>query len=271
MSTKIYNGYKLAPGTDVFALARALNDNWLEIAESIHVAQTVAIAVSMIDAARFPELADPTASTINTGSSSIPIMRAHFQVSNTRRQAAASPYKNGGIDLQGSACFVAHPQRPAEIYALLYTEIDSYREYFESRKEVSDFAYWDNSDPDESVSEDDWLLRRDTWDAVIVSEPPMCRGLTFELSTTLVGQRLIADIRNLSCVPDYAVDMIPSRTIRARSLAAALDFTTAKSPDMGIMELAAAHRAAVDANAPGLEAGLLDIDSDLLLTPIDPA
>lgn len=67
------------------------------------------------------------------------------------------------------------------ILATFYATHKPFIDFWESLPEVSEYMYWNNSDPLEGCSEDDWDQREDDWENVIGDDTPSDRGFTYDL------------------------------------------------------------------------------------------
>jgi len=63
------------------------------------------------------------------------------------------------------------------VYLLFYSNNESLRKVLEEKIEgIEDFSYWNNSDEPEHISEEEWMVRGETWDKVIPSGSPLNDG-----------------------------------------------------------------------------------------------
>ena len=167
MSTKIYNGYRIASTDgarpDPFAVIGDLRPRLTETHRR----------------AGAELLADLAARIHNDGeaSDSPPIVDAWMQLNKLTKELADSPYRNGGMDLDFSVSFHTDPADATVLYAMLFTEREDYRETWEATPGVEPWPYWNNCDQPDDVTDEEWDVRRDTWDRVIGWDPPALRGL----------------------------------------------------------------------------------------------
>lgn len=169
MSTKIFNGYRLADGVDVLEFADRLNEVWAAAAAPTWQNWLTRTAVTCVD--RHVVLGDSVMIT--------PLVEADTLISRTRRELAASSRRNFGLDLTAQVQFLRDPVT-GRTHLLLFTELDDYVRAFESLDGLEPYAYWDNTDPDPAVSDEEWRARAEAWDRAIPSGVPSNHGLSLE-------------------------------------------------------------------------------------------
>lgn len=71
-----------------------------------------------------------------------------------------------------------------KMYGKNFSEYSKFNSLFEThfKDEKESFEYYDNTDRPEGISEDEWTERRIIWDAILDNEPPINRGLNFQIS-----------------------------------------------------------------------------------------
>ncbi len=47
------------------------------------------------------------------------------------------------------------------------------------QQEVIDFCYWNNTDPLDGVTDEEWIERGELWDKVFLNYTPMCQSMFF--------------------------------------------------------------------------------------------
>ena len=68
------------------------------------------------------------------------------------------------------------------VYFILFPGQRSYEDLFINLdKNIEYYGYWNNTDPDPSVSDEDWLERERIWDLLIDYSPIVTQGLNFTL------------------------------------------------------------------------------------------
>jgi hypothetical protein len=105
-----------------------------------------------------------------------------------------------------------------DLYALLFTERQAYRDVWESLSWVTPYPYWDSTDRPDGVSASEWARRAAAWDRVLPSSTaPATAGLSWSLiaqgNHTVCGEDLIA------ADPLRAEFALPSKADRAREIA----------------------------------------------------
>ncbi|NTF17813.1 hypothetical protein G6L37_05320 [Agrobacterium rubi] len=159
MSTKIYNGFKLREH-DMARIHQILMDWRTELrllhqqAASRFIAE---IATNMIDEETLEPGCHKGETPFTKGLSLLWDMQA--EVKKTQR-------RNPVVDFE--FCISLLPFEGG-IYGIAYTEQHAWRDLWMSKPFVEDFAYWDNTDKPDEVSEADWDERGRVWDAILAS------------------------------------------------------------------------------------------------------
>lgn len=169
MSTKIYHGYRLAEGTDIWDFTERLR----EVGN---------VERDRLDLELFESIAAKTAEK-----------RADegLKPYETRRQALMAAMfdwtKTCGEDRTGvlagmydlNLTFIRDTET-GRILVLSYCH-GGMEKVFTDMPEVEYYGYWDNTDPDEDCSEEEWLEREETWERALGMDAPVQRGIGFEL------------------------------------------------------------------------------------------
>jgi hypothetical protein len=71
-------------------------------------------------------------------------------------------YVNENLPLPGVALYFFE----GKIYGSTFTSIYSIRAKLMEKGYIEDFAYWDNTDPDENISKKEWKERERVWDSI---------------------------------------------------------------------------------------------------------
>lgn len=200
MSTKIYNGWRLA-GTDMVSLRRRLAKLRSRVYEK--AAATIAdwaanTALGYIDRftllGRKLVLVESDASRHTTRDLSIATYVAW-----TVREGVCDSYRSlsrTSFDLACSVVAIPMIWKRQETTLLLFYDNSPgsiYKDDFVREIGAEEFYYWDNADMPEGMSEKDWEERRKIWDAAIGSDPPAERGFAFECMTEYRVPMVIRD------------------------------------------------------------------------------
>lgn len=177
MSTTIYNGYRLPADRAVPAIARALDERFGEVfrplaAETVALVATALIAIGpegeipeMLDALTSGQVkpADLRLSRYGTVLVQAAEITDMIQEALRRPHAARLPC----LDLTFSAAFMDDPEDPEHLYATICTEQDAYQDAWENVTGAEPFPYWDNADPDDGMTDEEWAARGALWARVL--------------------------------------------------------------------------------------------------------
>ena len=164
MSTKIYNGYRLAPGTDIWAFTERLREQGNARRDELDGGVIEQLA---------SRIQEPEG---GWNSPQARLMRGYIAWDEVMRQLKDSRL---GDPHQLSVTFI-RDQETGRILALLYAG-SAIEEVFTGQPEVEEYGYWNNADPPEHVTEAEWEEREGAWDRCLGYDPPIRRGISFDL------------------------------------------------------------------------------------------
>jgi hypothetical protein len=170
VSTKIYNGYRLAPDTDLWEFTERLRSEGnprrdaLDLEVITAAAESVAARQATVDG------------KVTERSREAHLMGGYHAWDEAMRQLAESRL---GDPHQLDVTFIRDPETN-RILALLYAG-SKIEEVFTGQPEVTEYGYWDNTDQPEDVTDEEWEERRVTWDRCLGYDPPVRRGVSFQL------------------------------------------------------------------------------------------
>lgn len=209
MSTKIYKGRRLQAGTDVFAFSNKLRETLMPIRERLDAEMIIADAVSLHDEA-------VAGSTLKKGRS--PVSAAVNEYFTAQREADPRHRDHDPHRFEAGFGFDSYT---GHILMLPHCEQDAFMTALDAMPEVEDYAYWDNTDPDPTVSEDDWEEREEVWDRVLPLGIPAQTMLELKLSyspTASVMTVFSAIRKELHPAVLTAIKNVDSTDDRAKSL-----------------------------------------------------
>lgn len=169
MSTKIYTGYRLAAGTDIWAFTEKLREQ----------GNTLRNQLDLNAIERFGEGAE--VERVGQGEGAFPkregfLMAGYLGWDKLMRDLGESRLSDPH---QLSATFIRDPKTD-RILALLYAGAKM-QHVFIDQPEVEYFGYWNNTDPDSDCTEEEWAEREETWERCLGGDPPIRRGISFDL------------------------------------------------------------------------------------------
>ena len=169
MSTKIYEGYRLKSGTGIWEFTERLRAQGNVLRDRLDMEAIERLADGAI-AKRIAEGKDaPTTPQAR-------LMGGYFAWQDVMKQLGESRI---GDPHRLSVTFI-RDSVTNRILALLYAG-SAMEEVFTSQPEVEYFGYWNNTDPDESCTEEEWAEREETWERCLGMDAPVRRGVSFDL------------------------------------------------------------------------------------------
>lgn len=158
MSTKVYNAYRI-PAISLNELHQKLNELRSlahDLLDQMRQKEIVRMAVFKYDAIALGQREKETGFSY--------IKWASFDMDERFREIKKSGRRDPISDFEFGLTFIPFEDH---IYFMLFTEKDEYVELFKQHMDAELFHYWNNSDPDEDVSDEDWEERGRIWDAVL--------------------------------------------------------------------------------------------------------
>lgn len=186
MSTKIYNGYRLPNFT-----LRELN-NWMKdarkviqpLAQELYTELVVNIATNILDIKTlypnsYKERIEKNYSEITKHSSALSVAERYIR--EQMRQIQITQERNPKYDFE---CTVYAIPIQDSILLLFYSEQAEFESVFSKLPMVEYYGYWNNTDPDEECTEEQWEKRKRDWEEALGGDglgvPSEC-GMSFQL------------------------------------------------------------------------------------------
>jgi hypothetical protein len=177
MSTHIYNGYRLdLGGESLLTFVGRLRGELDPVYVDLYTTTVVGIATQMADALLLGD--ELYAKEKGPLLSHRPLFCASRVLDEAKRDIDSTGKRNPALDF---SCSVTFLEDDGNIYALLFTEKNEYRSVFEAMVEVTAYGYWNNTDRDPDVSEDEWDERRLTWERLYADGVTCQVGVTWSL------------------------------------------------------------------------------------------
>lgn len=208
MSTKIHDGYRLPADTSMFGLLRELRKSITPTYEDLYA--TAVVRQATFDADDILRGDTNESGTVKVSS---PLTAAVLTLDRAHHQIAKTGQRNPGLDLNFEVVVMCDPQDPGDLYAIIYTEQDAYRDAWNRIEGVEPFGYWNNTDRPDDITDDEWDSRRRTWNRVI---PDLTAPSTIGWAWSLLGDMHQVDHDRLI---ELASDRIPTRPVRALRIA----------------------------------------------------
>lgn len=169
MSTKIFNGYRLKAGTDLWEFTERLREEGNELRNRLDM-EAVEVFAERAEAERITSGEGPFPSVESR------LMSGYLGWSELMHTLGESRI---GDPHRLSVTFI-RDTKTDRILALLYAG-SKMEEVFTRQPEVEFFGYWNNTDPDEDCTELEWEEREEVWERMLGFDPPIRRGISFDL------------------------------------------------------------------------------------------
>lgn len=163
MSTKIYDGCRLAEGVDLLEFTDKLRSVFLPIYDDVVTRWTVLFAAAVVKQAR-EKGEEPPRSPLWAGFREFETVERLNQFRLTEFEVA-----------------FARDPLTRRIHARPYMDAEHYSEAWYALPEVEPYPYWNNTDQPDDVSDDEWEKRFRAWDRVFGHDPVSERALIFTL------------------------------------------------------------------------------------------
>lgn len=209
MTTKIHNGYKLniAQLEDLFAFNRRLKELMLAENDKLYATRIARDATQSVDLATLGLPSDEQ--KVRSGATHY----SHWVMHHQSRMSECKQSKTRDPLYDYDASWAVLPS-PCGLLALLYVESSELAQIWDDQQEVEPFPYWNNSDPEEGFTEEEWEARGNIWNKALGSGVPATHGLSFQIYGNYQGPEFPS-------VEDLAASA-PALDERASSIASTL-------------------------------------------------
>lgn len=103
------------------------------------------------------------------------------------------------VDFDCNACFIPLEDK---VVALFYSEQDELEKLWKAHPDVSYYGYWNNTDPDEEASDEEWEQRKRDWDEALPGLGiPMENGICADFVKGFVNRQYISPSLTLASIP----------------------------------------------------------------------
>lgn len=175
MSTKIYNGYKMPKSLDLLQdFMMDFREKGQEITIKNLTKLTAGLTSYNVDRFFFGSLDDVQLADCA-------ISKVWRYIDDEYKKVRTTRQRNPLFDFECEISVLV-PKNSDKTLLMLFTEQKDLKELFESYEYIEEYYYWNNSDPLETVTEEEWEQRSKDWDAALPdSGVPARNGLTLEL------------------------------------------------------------------------------------------
>lgn len=206
MSTKIYNGYRLAAGENLFTFTKQVRALIDPIRDEVDAALLARLSTNALDSCWIKSEAVPSMLAFTTF---MKWEEGQKKLDDTDRRKDPNRFE---------LCLGEDPET-GRILIRLFTDQPSMRDAFEAMDEVEAYSYWNNADEPEGVTSEQWNERGAAWERVMPGYlPPAETMLTFVLRTEGNPRTMmLCDLEGGADSP--VLRKVPSRAERALNVA----------------------------------------------------
>ncbi|GAB2732795.1 hypothetical protein [Nocardioides pakistanensis] len=159
MSTKIYHGYRLAAGVDLFDFVDHVRRTMNPIRDRLDARALIGGAVRSIDGADLGGRPRP----------GMPLFDAMSAYDDLQRKTGPDSRLH---DPHRFELAIGRDKPSGRMLVLLYADRPEYVEAWEALPQVEPYGYWNNADQPEDVTDAEWDERREAWDRVMPGYTP---------------------------------------------------------------------------------------------------
>lgn len=177
MSTKIYNGYKIAGIETLSEASRMLHlfrDKIEKKCEELTAIKVAELATDVVDR-RALKLKIYDIKLGKCEAKTGPMSWA-YSILTDRRKQVDSGYREPEFDF---SCEISLIPYRKSVLALVYAEQEEYFKIWNSLPLVADYAYYNNTDRPRGIKASEWKERGEAWDEALGHRPPCEVGLSF--------------------------------------------------------------------------------------------
>jgi hypothetical protein len=186
VSTKIYNGYRLAEGTNVFLFAEHLREVMNPIRRRLDARMLMSAAITAVDSADARGDSRPPS----------PLLDAMHEFRSDQRKMDSMV--RGHDPHRFEVAFVLDTDAnggTGRIFCLLYADKTEFVEAWEALTEVEPHGYWNNAEQPDGVTDNEWNERRMTWARLLPgSATPIERSISFSLRAEAANDIALYDL-----------------------------------------------------------------------------
>lgn len=158
MSTKIYNGFRFKRNYNLIAIHRIIRSFRKKIQP---IVQKKVCSFIAWNATRY---IDEHALEITRALTAAPYLIAIEDFEERRRKIKQTCERDPDVDMEFTLCIL--PTRK-QIFGIVYTEQRDLLKMWLAQKEIVSYPYWDNTDPIEGLSWEEWRARGEEWDSAL--------------------------------------------------------------------------------------------------------
>lgn len=170
MSIKIFNAYRVKGTLDsVYKRLQPLRNEINALQKRVEMEFLCNMSVKFIDDA-----------VISKTSVEHPLRDAWHELIQRQRVVKRDGTNDSAVDNEFSMMLMPHGRF---VYCIVYAGHRSLIEFIKKQSWLTPYDYWDNSDPDETVSAREWKKREQVWTAIFAKDDrPSACGLVFEVA-----------------------------------------------------------------------------------------
>jgi hypothetical protein len=255
MSTKIYNGYRMAEGTNPFEFSRRVRT----VLDPIR---------DQADAGLLARLFATAADRRWISGEAIPPVLSFTAFNDWEARQQEIDPNSRAYDPNGFEMCLGEDPATGRILVRAYTQRPEMAEAFSAMTDVEPYSYWNNSDAPGRLTEEDWAERESAWTRVMPGYgAPAEHMLSFVLRTPENPRTMMLSTLR-GGANDPVMTRLPDRATRARNAAVSvyIRFLTEDGVDPGAAVLRVYDLPrSIDAIALALETALPELSVGLFL------
>jgi hypothetical protein len=172
MSTKIYNGYKILTTDlkELYDFSIQMRNDLRKIADQLYQDWFFRSCIKMLDEVNFLEKRLDFKNVLS---------HVWGEYAERKYKSRTENFRDSAIDFECSWCFIPLKDKNYTL-VLFYSEQPEFDKHWKTHSKLEYWGYWNNTDPDEDCSEEEWEQRKQDWD-VLGYEPPITVGFSFEI------------------------------------------------------------------------------------------
>lgn len=172
MSTKIYTGFKFKSSNifEIFAELKSIREKAKVIMEE-SLSELIAVrSTTLLDRyCYFKEKFKKPPS---------PVVDTWLELVERIKRVKQTNLRDPEVDFDFEVCVIPHG---TEFLGIYFTEQKILSELLTTNPLFQDYAYWDNTDPDPNVTEEEWGVREATWEAALSNRAIKFSSLTYSI------------------------------------------------------------------------------------------
>lgn len=138
-----------------------------------------------------------------------PLLHQYYEAYERYQEVQRTNHRDPQVDLDANVVYIPLEDKTL---AMFYGEQDAIKKLWEQEEQVAYYGYWNNTDPDEDCSDEEWEQRKNDWEVALP-------GYTLPLEAGIIAEFVKGFPNKSELSPKRIVSYMNSHEKRAKDLA----------------------------------------------------